>query len=334
MTSTVGIVTVTFNSETVIDDFLMSAWASTGVDVRVYAIDNCSTDGTVARIDAFRARFPEFDVRLVSLPFNFGVAYANNEGILAALGDGCQWICLANNDTFWEPEELRRLVEQQESMGTRVLSPSIYATEPQKSVYFVGGRIHAGRGTLAKHDHWGEPMEALGRTGVWRTDYAPTCFLLFHPSVFCDVGLMDESYFVYGDDVDFALRCLRSGIGYYVTASARITHKASSLTGGAYSDFSVFWLSRNWLLVHLRHQRGVKLFTGLLYQQGQVWYRFLRRLDNPGHFFLRQKAFAAAARFAARNRTSRPAHNLREWIETRDGRGKRVLMSTGAIQNE
>jgi GT2 family glycosyltransferase len=72
-------------------------------------------------------------------------------------------------------------------------------------------------------------------------------------SVFEVIGVMDERYFVYSDDVDFMYRAMRAGLKLYLLPEAKLWHKVSGLTGGALSEFSLYYGSRGRALFLYKH---------------------------------------------------------------------------------
>ncbi|WP_375405066.1 glycosyltransferase family 2 protein [uncultured Amnibacterium sp.] len=287
----VGVVTVTFGSGGVLDDFLDSLAAQEGVTIRLYGVDNDSKDDSVARL---RAEQRLQHVEVIANDANLGVAVGNNQGIEAALRDRCDWILLLNNDTMFGPSMIARLVSDAESRALDLVSPVIEATDPADTVWYAGGRIR-GVSMVTRHLGVGRPMSSV-RAGVRRTGYASTCCLLVRPQVFQRIGLMDPLYFVYFDDVDFAARALKAGYQYWLDSDARLTHKASSLTGGKQSTFTVSWTARNWPLMVRRHRRGAALALGLAYVQLWIVGRFILRRDRFSDFALRQSRFRDAMR--------------------------------------
>src|SRR5580698_4096735 len=91
----VGVVTVTYNSEKVIDAFMRCILKQDHENFIVYVIDNCSSDAALQRVAHYR------DARIVVIANqnNLGVAEANNQGISAALQANCEHVLLLNNDT-------------------------------------------------------------------------------------------------------------------------------------------------------------------------------------------------------------------------------------------
>ncbi|MCH6471808.1 glycosyltransferase family 2 protein [Sinomonas terrae] len=275
--STVGIVTVTFNSSAVIEDFLASLWAQVGVEVRLYAVDNDSRDATVHRLKEDGKRHP---VVVVENDTNVGVAVGNNQGIEAALADGCDWVLLLNNDTLFPSTFVAEMVRIAEERRLNIVSPLIEATDPAGSNWYSNGKIQPFKAMKAVHIGMGDALAPRTRPEITSVDYASTCALLVRPVVFETVGLMDPIYFVYGDDVDFCIRAKRAGYEYSVTSRAVLTHKASSLTGEFTGEFASHWITRNWVVVARRHCTPTQLVIGGTYIAMWVTARLIFGREN------------------------------------------------------
>lgn len=280
----VAVVTVTYNSSDVLSDFLRTIRDQSLVPLVIF-VDNDSSDETVHRLSPLRE-----NERLVRNSKNLGVAAANNQGIQIAREHGCEWIVLMNNDTYADRDLIQRIITTCDIENILVASPRIIGTEPPNSVYFEGGAAYPWRGLQVKHFRMGKPIGPLDRD-VFPTGYASTCCLAVHSSVFGKIGAMDESYFVYGDDVDFAVRLSNASIPIWVLASIRVYHKTSSLTGGFMSDFTVHWLTRNWVLAARKHLSYMQRLVGLSYIQLWITFRLILRRDTARQWRLRQHAF-------------------------------------------
>ncbi len=234
-----ALVTVTYNGETVWPEFHASLLAQKGIDWHLIIVDNASSDRT---LDCIRAG-PDPRITLITNHRNVGVAAANNQGIRLALDHGAEMIVLINNDTVFGPDLLYRLVETADGSDAGAVSPVIpYYDQPDLS-WYSGGHFSKARGMLSLHDKQGKPFAFAPEP--FGTDYAPTCCVLFKADVFRDIGLMDEAYFVYWDDVDFFWRMKQGKVGTVVDPSAILLHKVSVSTGGRLSDFSIRYGHRN-----------------------------------------------------------------------------------------
>jgi GT2 family glycosyltransferase len=273
---TVGVVTVTYNSGEVLDDFLRSISEQTDVDIILYVIDNDSTDNTLAQVESFPAPIRSV---VIANDANVGIAIGNNQGIEAAIADRCDWILLLNNDTLFAADAVSELVRVAEENSTDILTPLIEATDPPGTIWYRTGAIWPYKGMKAKHLDMGQPVP-FDLVDLREVDYASTCALLIRPTVFDTVGLMDPVYFVYGDDVDFCIRAKRDGFSYFETDVVRVIHKASSLTGEYTAPFAVRWITRNWVVVARRHCTPVQLAVGRVYMAMWLVGRLLARKES------------------------------------------------------
>ena len=101
---------------------------------------------------------------------------------------------------------------------------------------------------------------------------------------------------MYFEDADFAVRVGEAGLTYWMDPRAVLTHKASSLTGGKRSDFTLRWTARNWPLMIRRTTRGMHRLLALGYVQLWALGRLLLRQDDGRVYRLRQGRFVAAMR--------------------------------------
>jgi GT2 family glycosyltransferase len=292
----VGLVTVTYNSAAVIDGFLESLRAQDFPEWRLYVVDNASRDDGLDRI----RRDLQDDERLaiIANSDNRGVATANNQGIKAALADGCDGVLLINNDIEFGPDLLSGMIAAMDRLDADILVPKIYYFEPKNMIWCAGGWFKRTRAYMTMH--FGENEIDRGQYDEpMRIEYAPTCCMLVRAAVFARIGLMDENYFVYVDDVDFCYRAMRAGLRFWYSPAPVIYHKVSSLTG-FHSDFSIY----NGTLGHTyflrKHKPATKLFW-LAVIQAKFLIRLLRSGPVPAafkRFGVEQRGFAAGMRRA------------------------------------
>lgn len=284
----IGVVTVTYNSSSVLEDFLASVWKQTHADFVLYAVDNASSDGSVARLRR------ETDSRLVILASetNSGVAAGNNRGIARALADGCDLVLLINNDTEFGPELFATLVRGLDEFACDMSAPKILYAD-RRTIWCAGGGFNAWKGYAGVHYGAGETDRGQ-YDRARQVGHAPTCCLLVRREVFERIGMMDARYFVYLDDTDFCFRAMCAGIRLFYLPSAVLFHKVSVLTGGPESPFSVRFCTRNhiyFMLKNLGWARGLYYLPA--YQLHLLYKLLARRIDGPG-FLLRERAFFEA----------------------------------------
>ncbi len=244
----IGIVTVTYNSGSFIEEFVESCAAQNNRAFKVYCIDNASKDNTKEELE--KITDPQW--RITFNKKNVGVAQGNNQGVVQALEDNCEWVLLLNNDTTFPVDFFDQLIHASNLKKWRVVVPKIYYDIPARHIWYAGGGFNAKRGHTGYHVGKDQPDRGQFDKHI-SVEYAPTCAMLVHKDVFSDVGLMDESYFVYFDDTDF---CWRLGInkvaiGYWPNTT--LVHKVGGSTGGGDSPFSALMTSRNRLYFIKKH---------------------------------------------------------------------------------
>lgn len=238
----IGIVTVLYNSEKVLDGFFQSLNGQTYKNFVLYAVDNNSPDESLKRIKALMVS-SSFETILIEETNNWGVAKGNNIGISKALEDGCDYILLSNNDIEFGGATIENLFSG--------LRRNLASMVVPKVLYFDSGRIWMAGGEFINFlgicRQYGCSQVDNGQYDVEkRITYAPTCFMLIEKSVFGEIGLMDEKYFVYYDDTDFVWRVtMKRHLPMFYIPSSVVRHKVSSSTGGSESDFTKYFSSRN-----------------------------------------------------------------------------------------
>lgn len=244
----IGVVTVTFNSGGVFRPFLNCVFGQTLTNYRLYVVDNASKDDTLAILTENH----DERIRLIANPGNRGVAAGNNQGIRAAMADGCKTVLLLNNDTEFPEDLFAKLYSALEVNHCEMTTPKMFYFEPSDLIWCAGGWFDSRRFYGAFHFGMGEKDRGQYDESR-RITYAPTCCLLVRRSVFQKIGIMDSKYFVYHDDVDFLYRCFRENIPLWYVPKAVLSHKVSSLTGGDESDFAIRYMTRNRMYFIRKH---------------------------------------------------------------------------------
>lgn len=282
----IGVVTVTYNSEEVLPEFLASLFAQTHCDWILYAVDNASRDRSIELLRQ------QGDPRVQVIPNseNVGVAEGNNIGIRAALSDGCGTVLLLNNDVVFPPEMLEHLFSGMKSFGCDMITPKMmYHNEPDR-IWCAGGRFNRAKGYKTVHIGDGE-LDRGQYNQSRRITYVPTCCVLIDSGVFATLGLMDARYFVYFDDTDFMYRALKQGLSLQYYPGTTLLHKVSRLTGGKSSSFTIRFFTRNRVYFLLKHFGIPISLPHLALLQVSFFARILLRREGIATFMVRQRAF-------------------------------------------
>lgn len=200
---------------------------------KTIVVDNASSDGSVG---AIKSGFP--GVILLEMKENLRFAGGNNAGIRHALQNGAEMVLLLNNDTTVAPDFLTHLVHRlQTSPAIGMVAPKIYYESDPRRIWFAGGRISMWTGTM---EHTGIREEDKGQfNDVKEIDYASGCCVLTTREVIEKVGVLDESFFIYGEDADWSMRVRSARYKIIYEPGSVVWHKVSVSTGGHLSLYKL-----------------------------------------------------------------------------------------------
>lgn len=221
-------------------DDTLAALASLG-DIPAICVDNASTDGSDRAVEE---RFPA--VELIRTGSNRGFAGGNNAGIRRALERGADWVLLLNNDAAAEPglsDALGRAAAVRPDAG---LFACVILDETGTGVQYAGASFNARLGYSGRVET--EPPSSLQDVG--RADGAA---LAVSRAAAERAGLLDETLFMYVEDVEWSLRIRAAGFAVVLVPDARVRHKGSAATGGRASTTNLYYDTRNTIVVGERH---------------------------------------------------------------------------------
>jgi GT2 family glycosyltransferase len=247
----VTVVVLNWNNASDTLDCLESLAHVTYPQVEIVAVDNGSDDGSVA---AIRRRFPKLPV--LETGTNLGYAGGNNVGIRHALDRGAELICVLNNDVLVSPGFLEPLVQAcVGSRGRAVCTPMICEAVHPDRIWALGAAVDRRNGSPIRL-HAGEAMAEWAGAAPYEVDYASGTAMLLPRQALEAVGLMDEAFFLYFEEMDWALRARHVGYRHLAVPSAVIWHKVSA-TLGQTSPPVEYYMLRNHLRFIARHWRGL-----------------------------------------------------------------------------
>jgi GT2 family glycosyltransferase len=237
-----------------------SVEAMGGTDILL--VDNGSADESVAR---FRAELPA--IELMALPENGGFAVGNNAGILHALQNNYDYALVLNNDAFPALDMLTHLLAET-APDIALLSPKIYYEPDPQRIWFTGGRMSPN--LLEMRDSGIGELDSEKWQQSHNTDYLLGTGLLVNLAIVEKVGLIDERFFMYYEDLDWSLRLRQAGYRLRLVASAHLYHRVSLSAGGRDSPFQRYHLSRSSVLFFTRHAHMGVWWQILLYRFGSA----------------------------------------------------------------
>ncbi len=242
---TLSVIIVNYNVKYYLEQCLESVRrAAEGLQVEVYVVDNLSTDGSIPYLSK---RFPE--VTFVENKENVGFARANNQAIRLSTG---KYVLLLNPDTIVAENTLgdfvRFMDEHPEAGGAgayMLRTDGTFAPESRRGLPtpFVAFCKMSGLAALfPKSKLFGRYyMRYLDENEVNEIDVISGAFMMLRREVLDKVGLLDEDFFMYGEDIDLSYRILKGGYKNYYLPSRMLHYKGESTEKSSYRYVYTFY---------------------------------------------------------------------------------------------
>jgi GT2 family glycosyltransferase len=258
----VSIIIVNYNTKDLLRTCLRSVYEQThGLDFEIIVVDNASRDGSV---EMLKEEFPL--AKTLSNTANVGFARANNVGIRIARGDA---ILLLNPDTEILhgaiPETVRVLGDHPAAgiVGCRLLSPTRSVQQSAGSFPTLWNIFSEAMLLDSIIPKWsGRRSGSFDYSSETRVDYVSGAFFLIARGVLDSVGLLDEKFFMYSEEVDYCFRAKKAGYEVWFTPRGEVIHHWHGVS--ALSARSRHWVLRSQILFLLKHFHGPKKYSVVL----------------------------------------------------------------------
>jgi GT2 family glycosyltransferase len=223
----VSVIVPNYNGAAYLHECLDSLRAQTYEPLELIVVDDASTDGSG---DQVATSYP--DTKLIRLGRNGGFARTANQGIGASTGE---IVALLNNDAVAEPtwvEELAAALHRHPTAGSA--ASKILLRDPPGVLNSAGDLFYRNgipdnRGAWeADRGQYDQEVEVFGASGA---------ALAYRRTMLADVGLFDERFFMYCEDVDLAFRAQLAGHRCVYTPRAVVRHRLSASAGGPLASY-------------------------------------------------------------------------------------------------
>lgn len=204
-----------------------------GLDVHVVLVDNDSGDGTVAAVRA-RPRHPGVSLTTIEMGCNAGFARASNAGIEVG---AAPYVLLLNPDTIVGPEVLSSLVSFARAhpragvVAPRLVHPDGSDQLTARAFPTAAAAVFGRRSPLTRwfpHNPWSSRFlagrERSAGSVPFRIDWVSGAAMLVPRRVICDVGALDEGYFLFWEDADWCRRIVTAGYEVWCVPSVQVVH--------------------------------------------------------------------------------------------------------------
>ncbi len=223
-----SIIIVNYNVKAFLQNCLLSIKKATEkISTEIIVIDNASDDGSVELV---KKNFPE--VNLIEAKQNLGFSKANNLGLKISRG---KYICLINPDTIVEEDTFLEMINFMDMhpevglAGCKILNPdgtfqlACRRSFPTPWVAFtkiVGlSKLFPQSKLFARYN-----LTYLDENKSYEVDAVSGSFMFLRREIYDKIGGLDETFFMYGEDLDFCFRVKKAGYKVYYVHSTKIIH--------------------------------------------------------------------------------------------------------------
>lgn len=255
----ISVIIVNYNVRHFLEPCLNSVLKASGpLNCEIWVVDNCSVDGSVAMLQNL---FPS--VNLLVNEANIGFSKANNQAIKRANG---KYILLLNPDTLLEEQTLTTCFQYMEehpmtgAVGVKMIDGTgKYLPESKRgfpspwTAFFkmVGWSQIFPKSRLFNAYYLGN----LSNDNTASIDVLPGAFMFLSKKALDQVGYLDESFFMYGEDIDLSYRIKKGGFSVdYLPATTIVHYKGESTKKGTLNYVRIFYQAM--IIFAEKHYRG------------------------------------------------------------------------------
>lgn len=265
-----SVIIVNYNVSHFLEQALLSIKkASAGLSIEIIVVDNNSVDTS---LEMLKSKFPQ--VVLIENKNNTGFARANNQGIKIAKGE---YILLLNPDTVVEEDTLKKCCDfmdsHQEAGGLGVMMldgkgnflPESKRSLPTPWVAFY--KVFGLASLFPQSERFGKyHLGYLDKNKTHEIEVLSGAYMFLRKKTLDHVGLLDEDYFMYGEDIDLSYRIVQGGYKNYYFPDTRIIHyKGESTKKTSLNYVFIFYKA---MIIFARkkfNKRGALVFSFLIY---------------------------------------------------------------------
>lgn len=260
----------------------------------IYLVDNASLDGSLERLQKDFVRETEIGlIKFIANNRNSGFAHANN---LALKESNAKYVLLLNSDTIILNNALSKCIYHMEedssigALGCKVVLPdgsldkACRRSFPTFSVSFY--RMTGLSSLFPKSKRFGKyNLTFLDENKTYEVDSLVGAFMLVKSDVIQEIGLLDEEFFMYGEDIDWCYRIKSAGWKVLYYSDAKIIHYKGGSNNKPVKPRLIYEFYRSMYLFYNKHYRDNYPFiiTGITYTG--IWGIYglkimLNRLNN------------------------------------------------------
>ncbi len=278
-----SIIIVNYNVKYFLEQAIQSAIkACRNIEAEIIVIDNNSVDGSVELI---QSKFINSDVvnpeiKIITNELNVGFSKANNQGIVVAKGE---YILLLNPDTVVEENTFDKCLDFMDAhadaggLGVKMIDgkgkflPESKRVFPSPEVAFY--KAFGLAALFPKSKVFGKyHLGYLNENEIHEVDVLAGAFMMIRKSVLDKIGMLDEAFFMYGEDIDLSYRIVEAGYKNYYFPETRIIHyKGESTKKASFNYVKMFYTAMK--IFAVKHFSGSRAGTFIALLNIAIYFR-------------------------------------------------------------
>jgi GT2 family glycosyltransferase len=199
---------------------------------------------------------------------NLGFAGGNNLGIKYTLAkNDFDSIILLNNDTVIKRDAISNLIRVRLSFGEKAIYGGriFYYSEPDR-IWYDGGKFNEWTGRVIHLNMEKLKTEIKNNQTIKEVNFITFCYVLIPKFILDKIGLLDESYFMYVEDLDYSYKVWKSGYKLHHVIDSEVWHKVGASSGEKeISEFSAYWLMRSRIRFIILRPPYIKKITSIAF---------------------------------------------------------------------
>ena len=271
-----SVIIVNYNVRHFLEQALRSVRkAMLGIDGEVWVVDNNSVDDSVRMVQEI---FPE--VKLIANQHNPGFSIANNQAIRESTGE---YVLLLNPDTLVEEDTFSKCLDFMDAhpaagaLGVKLIDGSGKFLPESKRGFptpWVAFCKTVGLSSFFPKSKWFNQyyLGFLGENETNEIDVLVGAFMFMRRTALDKAGLLDEAFFMYGEDIDLSYRITQAGFKNYYFPETKIIHyKGESTKKGSLNYVRTFYQAM--IIFARKHFEGRSAGLFVLMLQAAIWLR-------------------------------------------------------------
>lgn len=223
-TPNIAVVVLNYNNAADTIDCVKSLAACEGQSCSIIVVDNCSTDDSIAEMQAALAAI---DHHFIASPENNGYAAGNNLGISYAVSEGYSFICILNNDTLVVDDSISRLAAYlEQDKDCSIAGPAILEYHHPDMVQSAGAEINILTGSVAPL-YAETPAEDLP-SASYPCGYIGGACMMFRTTDLDRLHYLPENYFLFFEETEWCYRASKHVGPVKCIPNLAILHKGSA----------------------------------------------------------------------------------------------------------